>query len=178
MGSTMSIRNAVITQSNHTHLRGLLDSPVTQSLIDPQTLSVLRELINDALVVSDDRMPSTAITIGSVFVLRDSITGDEDVFTLVYPDEANIADGKLSVIAPVGAAILGRRVGQTARMRVLSGERCVRIQKILSQPVVEKCHLSSVGHFATPVERCSIAGSTESVSGTQSILRASGVNNK
>jgi regulator of nucleoside diphosphate kinase len=60
-------------------------------------------------------------------------TGTEE-YTLVYPDEADIDDGKLSVLAPLGIALLGTRVGQTLEFQVPAGTRRLRVEKILYQP--------------------------------------------
>jgi len=52
----------------------------------------------------------------------------------VFPAEADIADGCLSVLAPIGTAILGCRAGGVVEWPVPSGRRCLRIEKILYQP--------------------------------------------
>ena len=57
-----------------------------------------------------------------------------DTFTLVYPDEANIAEGRLSILAPLGTAILGYRVGDSIRWKIPSGEGRWRVEEIVFQP--------------------------------------------
>jgi regulator of nucleoside diphosphate kinase len=54
----------------------------------------------------------------STVVLRDLDTEEHETYTLVFPDDADIADGRLSVLAPVGTAILGQYVGDDLRWRV------------------------------------------------------------
>ena len=66
--------------------------------------------------------------------LLDPRTKEVDTYTLVYPEDANIAEGKLSVLAPIGTAILGYRVGDVVRWQVPSGMTRVRIEELVFQP--------------------------------------------
>ncbi|GAA4453901.1 GreA/GreB family elongation factor [Novipirellula rosea] len=66
--------------------------------------------------------------------LQDMKSKESEIFTLVSPDEANIAEGKLSVLAPLGTAILGYRVGDIVRWKVPSGVGRWRVKEILFQP--------------------------------------------
>ncbi|KAA1261993.1 Regulator of nucleoside diphosphate kinase [Rubripirellula obstinata] len=130
----MPTRKPLITQSDYQQIRELLESDYLDCIADSQTLSMLQHRIESALIVDDDRVPASVVTMESVVQLRDPINGDEDVYTLVFPEHADIAVGKLSVISPIGIAILGRHVGQMVRGRVPSGQRTVQIQSILFQP--------------------------------------------
>lgn len=62
------------------------------------------------------------------------MTKEIETFTLVYPNEANISEGKLSILAPLGTAILGYRVGDLARWQVSSGVGRWRVEELLFQP--------------------------------------------
>ena len=66
--------------------------------------------------------------------LRDLETGEEETYTLVYPDEADIGENKLSVLAPVGTALLGYRAGDVVEWPVPAGVRRFRIEEVVSQP--------------------------------------------
>jgi regulator of nucleoside diphosphate kinase len=61
-------------------------------------------------------------------------SGESETYTLVYPDEADIDEGKLSILAPLGTALLGTRIGQTIKFEAPAGTRKLRIEKILYQP--------------------------------------------
>jgi regulator of nucleoside diphosphate kinase len=61
-------------------------------------------------------------------------TGEADTYILVYPGEASFEDGKLSVLAPLGSAIMGERVGDVVRVRAPAGTHRVKIELILSLP--------------------------------------------
>jgi regulator of nucleoside diphosphate kinase len=97
----------------------------------------LAELIAElqrAEVVPSDEVPSDVVTMNSTVVLRDLDTGEEETYTLVYPNHADIARNRLSVLAPIGTAILGYQVGDVVRWRVPAGMRRLRVEDVLFQP--------------------------------------------
>jgi regulator of nucleoside diphosphate kinase len=55
-------------------------------------------------------------------------------YTLVYPDEADFNAGKVSVLAPMGTALLGARAGQVVEFDAPGGRRRMKVVKILDQP--------------------------------------------
>ena len=69
-----------------------------------------------------------------VTVVRDLDTDEVDTYTLVYPDRADIANQRLSVLAPIGTAILGYRVGDEVSWQVPAGWRRLRVDEVLFQP--------------------------------------------
>ena len=66
--------------------------------------------------------------------LRDLRTGEDETYTLVYPEEADIDEGRLSVLAPLGTALLGSRNGQTIVVNAPGGRRRLKVERILYQP--------------------------------------------
>ncbi len=130
----MPTRKPLITHTVHQQLMLLLDQQNVIRIADPKTLSLLRNRLNAALLVGDDRIPVTVVTMESVVRLRDTTSGCEDVLTLVFPEHADIARGRLSVTAPVGTAIIGRHVGQTVQRHLPGVERRLEIVDILGQP--------------------------------------------
>lgn len=85
-------------------------------------------------VVPLQRVPKGVVTMHSQVRVRDMSSDEVETYTLVYPDEADIDQGKLSVLAPLGTAILGARAGETITWRMPAGPRKVKIEKILYQP--------------------------------------------
>lgn len=72
----------------------------------------LRAELDRAIVVTSASIPENIVTMGSRVCYRDHQTGENREVELVYPDEADSATGKVSVLAPVGAALIGLGVGQ------------------------------------------------------------------
>ena len=92
-----------------------------------------REL-KGARVIDPARVPDDAVTMHSTVRIRDSKRGAAEVYTLVYPDEADRRSGKLSVLTTVGTALLGRRSGDLVRVATPDGVRSIRVEEILFQP--------------------------------------------
>jgi regulator of nucleoside diphosphate kinase len=103
--------------------------PRSKEYLDDLTYELER-----AVVTQPQDIPNDVITMHSQVVLKD-LENDEDlVYTLVYPDEANIAEDKISVLAPIGTAILGYRVGDVLDWKIPSGTLRLKVDKILFQP--------------------------------------------
>lgn len=94
----------------------------------------LREELQRATVVAPEQMPSTIVTMNSEVVLRDIESDEQMTLSLVYPDDADLAAGALSVLAPVGTAILGASEGTVVEWPVPSGTTRIAIEKVLHQP--------------------------------------------
>ena len=93
----------------------------------------LAELDRPAIVRPED-VPRNVVTMNSTVVLRDLDTKEKETYTLVFPDAADIANDRLSVLAPVGTAILGERVGDVVRWRVPQGWRRLKVERVVYQP--------------------------------------------
>jgi len=91
-------------------LEALLDSPAGSAL---PAAAALSEELTRATVVEDEDMPAGIVKMHSRVECEDATTGDTHVLTLVYPREANVDELKVSVLAPVGTALLGLSIGQS-----------------------------------------------------------------
>ena len=97
-------------------------------------LKALAEELKRAVVVQPDQVPNDVITMHSRAELVDLDTGETVVYTLVFPSQANIEAGNISVLAPVGAAMLGYRVNDEFEWQVPDGVRRMRVKQIHYQP--------------------------------------------
>ncbi len=97
-------------------------------------LSKLENELARAKVVSPKEIPANVITMNSKALLVDVDTGEEMTFTLVFPENADIAQGKISILAPIGTAMLGYRVGDVFEWDVPDGARKLQVKEILYQP--------------------------------------------
>lgn len=92
-----------------------------------------------AAVVPSNEIPADVVTMNSRVLFANEITGERHEVTLVFPFEANIDLGKISILAPVGTALLGLRVGQSIDWEVPSGEKHrYRVIEVLYQPEQER----------------------------------------
>ena len=96
-------------------------------------LTALAGELRRARVVPRSQLPPDVVTMNSTVRVRDLETGEEETYTLVYPADADIGANKLSVLAPVGTALLGYRAGDVVEWPVPAGVSRFRIEEV-SQP--------------------------------------------
>ena len=104
-----------------------------------RNLAPLGELIDvvreDADIVPRSRIAADIVTVNSNVSFRDETTGAVHQVTLVYPRDFSVSDGRISLLSPVGRALLGRRVGALASFETPDGElRTIRILELHYQP--------------------------------------------
>jgi len=124
-----------ITEVDRQRLEKLIEIHGERSrLANHEYLHRLGHELDRAEVVAPEDVPEDVITMRSRARLRDLNTREEMIYTLVFPAEANFDEGKISVLAPVGTAMLGYRVGDTIEWQVPSGLRRLKVMEILYQP--------------------------------------------
>jgi regulator of nucleoside diphosphate kinase len=89
----------------------------------PQVADYLAREVERAVVVGKDTQPQNFVTMGSEVEFRDEVSGQVRRMTLVYPPDADVSQGKISVLTPIGAALIGLSVGQTIAWQTVSNER-------------------------------------------------------
>ena len=130
----MALQKIIVTENDCRRLERLLRGNVAQAIDTKKYIRDLCDELTRAEVVSSDKVPQDVITMNSTVVLRDLETDELETYTLVYPEDANIAEGKLSVLAPIGTAILGYREGDLVNWHVPSGTSQLRIEELVFQP--------------------------------------------
>jgi regulator of nucleoside diphosphate kinase len=131
--TTIAERNIVITEADFDRLKHLVESPryrTTHSIL----LMPLKAELDRGTVVAPGRIPKRVVTMHSTVRVRDLGDDESETYTLVYPDEADINEGKLSVLAPLGTALLGTRVGDVVEFDAPAGTRRLKVERILYQP--------------------------------------------
>ena len=81
------------------------------SFRDRGHLTQLQSELERALVLAADEVPAGVVTIDSLVRVVDLDSGKRSVLTLVLPHEAEVAERRISVLAPIGTALLGFRAG-------------------------------------------------------------------
>lgn len=130
----MPEREIVITSLDQGRLAALLSSAAIQQGPDRERLAELRAEIERAVIVEPGDVPADVVTMRSLVRILDLSSGERHEYSLVYPHEADITAGRISVLAPIGTALLGYRAGDTVEWRVPSGTRTLKIEAVLYQP--------------------------------------------
>jgi regulator of nucleoside diphosphate kinase len=137
----MESRDIYITKYDLTRLRELLQVGISFAARDRQSLKSLQNELDRAHIVEPSAVPHDVVTMNSHVRLKDLETNGEKVYTLVFPSEANLGQQKISILAPIGTAILGYRAGDAVEWQVPGGIRKFRIEEILYQP-------EAAGHYS------------------------------
>ena len=130
----MEPRDIYITKYDLARLKELLQVGISFAERDRQSLESLQNELDRAHIVEPTAVPHDVVTMNSHVRLKHLDTNEEKVWMLVFPSEANLEQQKISILAPIGTAILGYRAGDTVDWQVPAGRRTVRIQEILYQP--------------------------------------------
>lgn len=102
----------------------------------PEGASALADELDRAHVLAKGRQPEHTVCMGCEVDFRDDTTGKVHKVRLVYPDEADISQGKVSVLTPVGTALIGLRAGQSITWETRNGDlrRLTALQVRAPQP--------------------------------------------
>ncbi len=129
----MSSSTMVVNERDYGRLAELLQAARIGTRDRPY-LQALKDALSASRVAPPARVPSGVVTMRSRVQVRDMDSHEVDTFTLVYPEEADLDEGKLSVLSPLGSALFGAKVGDVVSWRVPGGVLTVKIQKVLYQP--------------------------------------------
>jgi regulator of nucleoside diphosphate kinase len=130
----MSDRQIYITDFDYERLMALIKNPGQIEHADAESISSLKNELSRAQLVASRDIPADVATMNSTVRMVDEDTGEEEEYTLVFPSDADILQGKISIMAPIGTAMLGYRVGDIFSWPVPSGERHLRIEQVIYQP--------------------------------------------
>ena len=123
-----------ITTNDVEKLRDLIREAYHTEYRGSDYLKQLAGEIEKASVVRPDQIPSNVITLNSTARLVDQETKEEMIYSLVFPEDADTSQGKISILAPIGTAMLGYKVGDTFEWDTPGGNRIIRVEEILYQP--------------------------------------------
>jgi regulator of nucleoside diphosphate kinase len=129
------VRNPIhVTSQDKQRLEDLLMEVEASDPRQQGDLKALTEELRRAVILDPKTVPGDVITMNSRAEMRDLISGETVAFTLVFPSDANIDQERISVLAPIGAGMLGYRVGDEFHWNVPGGLRRMKVTKIHYQP--------------------------------------------
>ncbi|MGD9630622.1 MAG: GreA/GreB family elongation factor [Pyrinomonadaceae bacterium] len=101
---------------------------------DVSYVNKLEDELEFAEVLAPQNIPPDVVTMRSKVSLLDLDTGEESSYSIVFPTEANLDEGKISVLTPLATALLGHRRGATVEFKAPGRIRRLRILDIPFQP--------------------------------------------
>ncbi len=130
----MNTKNKIcITKYDYTRLKSMVQEYTKTNKADTNIKDLLGE-IERAQKVDPYTIGSNYITMNSIFELKKMNELDFQQFRLVFPEEADTDQDKISVLAPIGTAVLGYKVGDVIKWKFPDGENFFQITNIIYQP--------------------------------------------
>ncbi len=129
----MQDRPVIITDADMDRLTRVVRAFRHSLFRDQQQLELLDQKLASAEVRSSGRVPPTLIRMRSCVRVFDFDTRKRGLYTLVFPDETNVSTGMISILAPLGIALLGRRKGDVIEARVPGGVRKLKVEDVRKQ---------------------------------------------
>jgi regulator of nucleoside diphosphate kinase len=130
-GLTMRSRSITISSTDYQRLLGLLNSARLDRRVPVESVELLEHELTRAAIVDPADLPAEVVAMYSTVWFRDTDTDEVERYTLVYPPEADVLRDRISVLAPIGTALLGFRVGDIVKWRVPSGTRRFEIVDVV-----------------------------------------------
>lgn len=125
-------RFIVVAEADAKRLRGLLAARRASDSHDGKHLRQLESELERAVLVAADAVPAEVVTMDSAVRILDLGSGERREYTLVYPAQANAGAGRISVLAPLGTALLGYREGDELEWMMPGGLSRLRIERVRS----------------------------------------------
>jgi regulator of nucleoside diphosphate kinase len=122
-----------ITDDDCERLRQLIAGRRGASSVDQKYLDVLEQELDRAEVVEPEAIPRDVVTMNSEVRLKDLDSGESRVYRLIFPTQTR-TENSVSVLAPIGTAMLGYRVGDIIEWRVPKGIRRLNVLEVIYQP--------------------------------------------
>ena len=130
----LTVRPIHITSQDKDRLEDVLAEVAVSDSRKRGDLNALLEELQRAVIVDPQEVPNDVITMNSRADLLDLESGETLTFTLVFPMDANVEEGRISVLAPIGAGMLGYRVDDEFEWNVPAGVRRMRVTRVDYQP--------------------------------------------
>ncbi|MBZ5571804.1 MAG: GreA/GreB family elongation factor [Acidobacteriia bacterium] len=134
----MKNRSIMVTDADMDRLSRLVRALKHSLFRDQLQLESLEQTLESAEVTSSKRIPRDVIRMNSSIRLLDLDTRKKQLYSLVFPDNADISTSRVSVLAPVGIALLGRSQGDVIETKVPGGAKRLRAERVLQRPEITR----------------------------------------
>jgi len=123
----------VLTKDDHRLLTSFLNGRQGKTAFDRKNAEDLKAELKKAEIVSKDDLPIDVVKLNSRVTIKAEDKNEIMELMLVTPDKANIKEKKISVLAPIGTALIGFREGQKVKWQVPAGKRTFTILEVINQ---------------------------------------------
>jgi len=126
--------NIIVNKLDYLRIQKRINEAIQEKTIDASEAEKLLNELNSATIVEPHEIPNDVVTMNSVVTISFAEIGKQQEFKIVYPDEANFKEKKISIFSPIATALLGFRVGDLIEWMLPGGLTKIRIDQIIYQP--------------------------------------------
>lgn len=127
-------QDKLLSALDHARLQGMITRPATTFALSRDAIDAAQDILDSAPTISPEEVTPDIVTMRSRVRLLNS-NGDELIVTLCYPADANLAQGQVSVLSPLGLSLIGSRQGQRITWTAPNlAEHAATIEDIVYQP--------------------------------------------
>ncbi|MCR6655722.1 MAG: nucleoside diphosphate kinase regulator [Opitutus sp.] len=121
-----------ISRDDYSKLRLLIATALYSNA--SAALSKLRDELDRAAVIDPADFPADVVTMNSTVEFEDLGASEVEEYTITFPEKANIEERRISILAPIGTALIGCRVGDIVQWSTPGGIRQLKVRRV-TQPV-------------------------------------------
>jgi regulator of nucleoside diphosphate kinase len=126
--------NIIVNRLDYLRIQKQITEAKQNRTIDASESEKLINELNSAIILDPDKIPGDVVTMNSVVKISFVDAGKQQEFKIVYPNEANFREKKVSIFSPIATALIGFRVGDLIEWMVPGGLTKIRIDEIIYQP--------------------------------------------
>jgi regulator of nucleoside diphosphate kinase len=124
----------IVSDADMNQLEKLVESRRGSLQMDQEHIAMLDEELGNAQVLSPREVPPDVVTMNSRVRVTDIRNGRSFACQVVFPKDADLDKSRISILAPLGTALLGERVGSEVAWKCPGGTRRLRIEALEYQP--------------------------------------------
>jgi regulator of nucleoside diphosphate kinase len=124
-------KRITLSKSDVLRLLALIRNESAFSIVESSLLDSLHDEVDRAFVADEPALPSEVVALDSRVLIRDLKTGECSVYTIVCRSRADLSRGELSVLAPLGTALIGYRAGDEVQWSTPGGIRHLFIEAVM-----------------------------------------------
>jgi regulator of nucleoside diphosphate kinase len=130
----MQQREIRLTDVDSRRLQSLIEGSKLRDVRDVGSAEMLEQHLGEAAVLPATHIESDVVTMDSEVLVTDTGSGEAFTFQVVFPRSANAGEARISVLEPLGMAVLGRSVGDRINWEMPGGRRTLRVEEVIYQP--------------------------------------------
>ncbi|MFV0346440.1 MAG: nucleoside diphosphate kinase regulator [Bacteroidales bacterium] len=124
----------IVNSLDYKRIKDCISNAIQVKSINKSEAAILMKELNNATIVEPQSIPSNVVTMNSIVKLSFVSSSKQVQFQIVYPENANIKENKISIFSPIATALIGYSIGNEIEWLVPSGLTKIRIDEIIYQP--------------------------------------------